>query len=104
MLKTLVQIRQQLVSGQFDLSRHAFVRAVECDISEVEIRFASAQARVIGVYQEHGFLAFVLLLGLTSAGRPLHIEEIAFVDSEMTRIVNLYEPDPGEWAEFQTRR
>ena len=37
-MKTLAEIRALLVAGHFEFSRHALRRAVERNISEVEIR------------------------------------------------------------------
>ena len=73
-MKTLAQIRQQLVAGQFDFSRHAFKRAIERNISEEEIRTAGAQTEIIEEYPEDKYSPSVLMLGFTSAGRPLHIQ------------------------------
>jgi hypothetical protein len=102
-MKTLAQIQQQLGVGQFDFSRHAFKRAVERNISEQEICAAGAQAEIIEEYPEDKYSPSVLLLGFTSAGRPLHIQ-VSAADSDLTRIITLYEPDPAEWAEFRKRR
>ena len=102
-MKTLAQIQQQLAAGQFDFSGHAFVRAVERNISEDEIRCAGAQARIIESYPQDKYSPSVLMLGFTSSGRPLHIQ-VSLADSEMARIITLYEPDPGEWTEHRNRR
>ena len=102
-MKTLAQIRQQLAAGQFDFSRHAFKRAVERNISEDEIRAAGAQTEIIEEYPEDKYSPSVLMLGFTSAGRPLHIQ-VSSADSDATRIITLYEPDPSEWADFRKRR
>jgi len=48
-MKTIEEICRQLSAGQFEFSRHAFRRAVERDISDLEIREAGAHARVIDV-------------------------------------------------------
>ncbi|MGI0013868.1 MAG: DUF4258 domain-containing protein [Nitrososphaera sp.] len=64
---------------------------------------AGAQAEVIEEYPEDKYSPSALLLGFTSAGRPLHIQ-VSEADSETTRIVTLYEPDPAEWVEFRRRR
>ncbi len=92
-----------MAAGRFDFSRHAFIRAIERNISEDEIRAAGAQARIIEAYPQDKYSPSILMLGFTSAGRPLHIQ-VSLADSVMTRIITLYEPGPGEWAEFQTRR
>jgi len=102
-MKTLAQIQQQLAAGRFDFSRHAFKRAVERNISEQEIRTAGARAEIIEDYPEDKYSPSMLLLGFTSAGRPLHIQ-VSAADSDATRIITLYEPDPTEWAEFRKRR
>lgn len=102
-MKTLAEIQRQLADGDYDLSRHAFRRAVERNISEEEIRVAGAHAEVIEEYPEDKYSPSVLLLGYTSTGRPLHIQASA-AESPMTRIVTLYEPDPAEWDEFRKRR
>ena len=46
-MKTLEQVRRQLMEGEFDFSHHAFRRAVERDISEREIREAGAGAVIV---------------------------------------------------------
>ena len=102
-MKNLAQIRQQLAAGQFDFSRHAFRRAVEHNIGEKEIRTAGAQAEIIEEYPGDKYSPSVLILGFTSVGRALHIQ-VSAADSDATRIVTLYEPDPSEWVEFRERR
>jgi len=51
-MKTLEDVRKQLVTGEFEFSRHAFRRAVERNISEQEIREAGIQAEIIEDYPE----------------------------------------------------
>ena len=102
-MKALAQIQQQLATGRFDFSRHAFKRAVERNISEQEIRTAGARAEIIEEYPEDKYSPSVLLLGFASAGRPLHIQ-VSAADSDATRIITIYEPDPTEWVEFRKRR
>jgi len=90
-------------AGRFDVSKHAFKRAVERNISEEEIRTAGAQTEIIEEYPEDKYSPSVLMLGFTSAGRPLHIQ-VSSANSDAIRIITLYEPDPSEWAEFRKRR
>ena len=49
-MRTLARVRSQLTAGEFDLSEHAFRRAVERDISERETREAGAGAVVVEEY------------------------------------------------------
>jgi len=44
-----------------------------------------------------------LLLGFTKLERPLHIQ-VSYADTELVRIITLYEPDPTEWIAFSKRR
>ena len=102
-MKSLTKIRQELAAGRLDFSRHAFRRAVERNIRDEEIRAAGERSEPIEEYPKDKYSPSVLLLGFTSAGRPLHIQA-SMADSEVTRIITLYEPDAAEWAEFRRRR
>ena len=102
-VKTLAQIRSQLAESEFEFSRHAFGRAVERNISELEIREAGAQAEVIEDYPADKYFPSVLMLGFTKVGRPLHIQ-VSRADTLLARIITVYEPDPGDWVEFRNRR
>ena len=102
-MKTLLQIQQQLAAGEFEFSRHAFRRAIERNISEQEIRDAGAKAEVIENYPEDKYSPSALLLGFTAAGRPLHFQ-VSFAESDLTKIITIYEPDPTEWSEHRKRK
>ena len=102
-MKTLPQIQQELVAGQFEFSRHAFRRAVERNISEQEIRQAGSRAEVIEDYPDDKHSPSALLLGFTGAGRPLHLQ-VSLTDADLTKIITVYEPDPNEWTDFRKRR
>ena len=102
-MKALLQIQQELAAGQFEFSRHAFRRVVERNISEQEIREAGVNAAVIESYPRDKYLPSGLLLGITYAGRALHFQ-VSFADSDKTKIITIYEPDPNEWIENRERR
>jgi len=102
-MKTLEDIRRQLAEGEFEFSRHAFRRAVERNISEQEIREAGTQAEIIEDYPEDKYSPSTLLLGFTAAGRPLHFQ-VSFAETDLTKIITIYEPDPSEWLDYRTRR
>ena len=102
-MKTLANIRGQLVAGEFEFSRHALHRAVERNISEAEIRAAGAQAELIEDYPDDKYSPSGLLLGFTAAGRPLHFQ-VSYADTDMTKIITIYEPDPSEWVNYRKRR
>jgi hypothetical protein len=102
-MKTLDDIRRQLAAGEFEFSRHAFKRVIERNISEVEIRQAGMQARIIEDYPDDKYAPSSLLLGFTEAGRPLHIQA-SHVESALLKIITIYEPDPAEWYDYARRR
>ena len=102
-MKTLLQTQQELAAGQFDFSRHAFRRVVERNISEQEIREAGTRAEIIESYPQDEYSPSGLLLGFTRAGRALHIQ-VSFTESDATKIITIYEPDPNEWIENRKRK
>jgi len=102
-MKTLEDIRRQLAEGEFEFSRHAFRRAVERNISEQEIREAGTQAEIIEDYPEDKYSPSTLLLGFTAAGRPLHFQ-VSFAETDLTKIITMYEPNPSEWLDYRKRR
>ena len=102
-MKTLQDIQRQVAAGEYEFSRHAFRRAVERNISEQEIREASAQAEIVEEYPEDKYSPSVLLLGFSAAGRPLHFQ-VSYADTALTRIVTIYEPDASEWIDSRKRR
>jgi hypothetical protein len=102
-MKTLDDIRRQLAAGEFEFSRHAFKRAIERSISESEIQQAGARANIIEDYPDDKYAPSSLLLGFTVAGRPLHIQ-ISHVDSDLLKIITIYEPNPAEWYDYARRR
>ena len=103
-MKSLAQIRVQLSNGDYELSRHAFRRVVERNISEIEIREAGSNAVIIEDYPADKYSPSCLIMGFTAGTRPLHIQ-VSRQETETTRIVTIYEPDPAEWdANFTMRR
>jgi len=102
-MKTLTKICRQLASGEFEFSRHAFRRAVERNISEAEIRQAGTRAILVEDYPDDKYSPSCLLLGFTQAERPLHLQ-VSYADSELVKIITLYEPDENEWYNYRHRR
>ena len=103
MMKTVEELCRQLSAGQFEFSRHAFRRAVERNISDSEIREAGANARIIEDYPDDKYAPSCLLLGFSKARRPLHMQ-VSYLDSELVKIITVYEPGPGEWYDYERRR
>jgi hypothetical protein len=99
---TLQDVRRQLAAGKFEFSRHAFRRAVERNISEQKIREAGADAQLIEDYPDDKYAPSALLLGFTLGGRPLHFQ-VSFAETELTKIITIYEPEPNEWIDYRRR-
>ena len=102
-MKTLEILCRQLSMGEFEFSRHAFKRAVERNISEIEIRAAGAHARIIEDYPDDKYSPSCLLLGFTEQRRPLHLQ-VSCADSALVKIITLYEPDNNKWIDSSRRR
>lgn len=102
-MKPLQDIQEQLTNGQFEFSRHGFKRAVERNFSARDIQEAGRDAQLIEDYSDDKYAPSCLLLGYTSLGRPLHIQ-ISYVESDLLKIITIYEPDPEEWYDFKNRR
>ena len=102
-MKTLSEIQEQLAAGRFEFSRHAFRHVVERNISEQEVREAGAKAEVVEDYPNDKYSPSTLLLGCTVSGRPLHLQ-VSSMESEMAKIITIYEPDPAEWGANKKRR
>jgi hypothetical protein len=102
-MKSLEQILRQLSNGEFEFTHHALRRAVERNISDAEIRQAAQNGKRIEDYPQDKYSPSCLILGFTETGRPLHIQ-VSYIETEMVRIITLYEPDPDEWTAFSERR
>jgi hypothetical protein len=102
-MKSLAEIQQNLSLGQFEFSRHAFKRAVERNISVSEIEQAGLRAEIIEEYPDDKYAPSCLLLGFTHEGRPLHLQ-VSRMDSDLVKIITLYEPDDNQWYNQSRRR
>jgi len=102
-LKTLEEIKRQLQAGAFEFTRHAFKRAIERNISELEIKAASVTMEVIEDYPDDKYSPSCLLLGFTLANRALHLQ-VSRIESENVKIITLYEPDPMQWIDYRRRK
>ena len=102
-MKSIEKIVRQLSLGQFEFTRHAFKRAIERNISELEIKWAGENARIIEDYPDDKYFPSCLLLGFTETGRPLHIHA-SYADTDLVKIITIYEPREIEWLNYSKRR
>ncbi|XZN91315.1 MAG: DUF4258 domain-containing protein [Microcoleus sp.] len=102
-MKKIEEIRDRLQAGQFEFSRHAFRRTVERNISEQEIREVGENVIIIEDYPEDKYSPSCLLLGFTRSGKVLHIQ-VSRQQSEISKIITIYEPEPDRWIDYSQRR
>ncbi|MBN3951338.1 MAG: DUF4258 domain-containing protein [Nostoc sp. NMS7] len=101
-MKSLQEIQNELQAGNFEFTRHAFKRAIERNISEAEIREASVTVEVIEDYPDDKYSPSCLILGFTQKNRALHIQ-VSRIESDVVKIITLYEPDPMQWTDYRRR-
>jgi hypothetical protein len=63
----------------------------------------SGRSEIIEDYPEDKYGPSCLILGITKAGRPLHIQ-CSHPSRSPIRIITLYEPDPDLWVGFRIRK
>lgn len=102
-MKSLQEIQQQLQSGRFEFTRHAFKRAIERNISDREICELSSTLEIIEDYPEDKYSPSCLVLGFTVSERALHMQ-VSRMASDMVKIITLYEPDEAGWINLRNRR
>lgn len=102
-MKTLIQFQHQLQTGSFEFTRHAFKRAVERNISDLKIIESGANVTIIEDYPDDKYSPSCLLLGLTVGGKVLHLQ-VSRMNSDLLKIITLYELNENEWIDYKTRR
>ncbi len=104
-MKPLNKILEQLFFGEFEFTRHGLIKAVERNISDLEIKEAGKNAIIIESYPKDKYSPSCLLLGYTKEKRPLHIQvSSAGTDTDLVKIITIYEPDNYKWIDNLRRR
>jgi hypothetical protein len=96
-------IRAKVAAGAFEFSQHALDQSIRRHISVAELREAISSGEVIEDYPNDKYGPSCLVLGLTAAGRPIHVQ-CSYPSRPLVRIITLYEPDPGLWKDGRSRR
>ncbi|MCX6065364.1 MAG: DUF4258 domain-containing protein [Chloroflexi bacterium] len=91
-----------MAAGEFEFTHHALRRAAERNIAEQEIRQIAENAKVIEDYPEDKYSPSCLVFGYTKRKRPLHLQG-SYADTDLLRIITLYESNQKEWIEFTKR-
>jgi hypothetical protein len=103
-MELLDAIRQKIRRRQYEFSKHAVDQSIIRDISVREFEEAMEnRSEVIEDYPEDKYGPSCLILGFTSAGRPLHMQ-CSHPSRPLVKVVTLYEPNPEAWVDFRVRR
>lgn len=92
------KIREKFADERFEFSKHAVDQTILRGISVQEIREAIASGRIIEDYPADKYGPSCLILGLTAAGRPLHIQ-CSYPSRPLVKVITVYEPAPASWSE-----
>ena len=87
-LKTLDDIRAQLVAGHFLYTEHAYGRSIVRSITRSEIVEASSSLIMIEDYPDDKYGPSCLLLGYSDGQRPLHLQ-VSLAEQDETLIITL---------------
>jgi hypothetical protein len=94
-------ILDQVRSGMYYWRQHALQRSLERGIREEEVVQALLNGEIIEEYPDDKYGPSCLVLGRTSAGRPVHVHCSL---PPTVWIITLYDPDPEAWIDFRTRQ
>ena len=95
------ELRAAFAAGLYHYTLHAAQRTTARRISRQEIEQAVALGEIIEQYPHDKYGPSCLILGLTIAGRPLHVQCSLPPD---VKLITAYEPDPNEWLNNRVRR
>ena len=100
----LDDIREKIAARQYEFSKHAVDQTIIRGISVAELEQAiSTRSEVIEDYPEDKYGPSCLILGFTSAGRPLHVH-CSYPIRPLMKVVTVYEPDLDLWIDLKIRK
>ena len=97
------EIRSKIAAGRFEYSKHAVDQSILRHTTVQEVREAVATGEIIEVYPDDKYGPSCLILGFTSARRPLHIQ-CSYPSRSPVKIITLYEPDQDRWLGYRERK
>lgn len=99
----ITEIRRKFAEDQFEFSKHAVDQSILRQIRLQEIRAVIANGQIIENYPQDKYGPSCLILGLTEASRPIHIQ-CSYPTQSLIKIITMYEPDLNKWNENFTQR
>lgn len=98
----LAEIQREVSGDNYRFSAHARKQMADRRISVEEVEDAIAGGEVIEHYPEDKYRPSRLILGLTNAGRPLHVQCCEPMPEVI--VITCYQPTPEEWLDLRRRR
>ena len=103
MIRNLRDIVHEIKHEEFILSRHAYIRSIERNITIEQIIESANNIEIIEEYPDDKYSPTCLLLAFTNSNRPIHMQ-ITIDSSSIMKIITLYEPDTDNWNNnYKTR-
>jgi hypothetical protein len=102
-MSTLDDLKAKFTADQFEFSQHALDQSLRRNIAVAEVREVVAAGEIIEDYPNDKYGPSCLLLGWTTARRPLHIQ-CSYPSRPVVKVITMYEPDPGLWTDFRERK
>ena len=96
-------IREKVQAEMYEFSEHATDQTIVRGIRVQEVREAMAACEIIENYSDDKYGPSCLVLGFTTAKRPLHVQ-CSYPSRPIIKLITLYEPDPSRWLDFKVRR
>jgi Domain of unknown function (DUF4258) len=96
-------IQAKVSSGTYEFSQHALDQSIQRRISVAEVQQAIASCELLEDYPDDKYGPSCLVFGLTSTGRPIHIQ-CSHPSRPLVKIITIYEPDPALWESNRFRR
>lgn len=100
----LDDIRDKIARRLYEFSKHAVDQTIVRNIAVAELEQAIGnRSEVIEDYPDDKYGPSCLMLGFTSAGRPLHVQ-CSYPARPLVKIITVYEPDPELWIDLRIRK
>ena len=100
----LAEIQAKIERRQYEFSKHAVDQSIIRDISVAEVEEAVlGRSEIIEDYPDDKYDPSCLILGFTTAGRPLHLQ-CSYPSRKIIKIITLYEPNPNFWLNLRARK
>ena len=96
-------IRKKIKQSNFELSKHAVDQSIIRKIKIAEIKEAIFQGQIIEDYPDDKYGASCLIVGLTIANRPIHIQ-CSYPSRPLIKIITIYQPSSQLWNNNFTKR